>query len=138
MESIDIWRYLHDGSLERVDGTVPGYISLHISIPYLRKAFQPKGDGFVLKLANCTRFELVGDDGVAWKDLEEIATHSLEILSIESESPLALYTTFGTLNMAYRDLEIFLDTGEQITGSMLDKASADYWDAWSRQHGRGA
>ena len=138
MEGIEAWGYLHDGSLERIDGTVPGDIALYISIPYLRKAFQPEGDGFVLKLVDCTRFELVGDDGAASKDLEEIAGHSLEILSIESESPLALYTTFGTITMAYRDLAMFLDTGEQITGSALDKASADYWDAWSRQHGRGA
>lgn len=138
MENIEIWEFLHDGSLEQVDGIVPGDISLHISIPYLREAFQPRGDGFVLKLAGCTCFELVGDDGAVSKDLDEIAGHSVEILSVENESPLALSTTFGTLHMAYRDLAMFLDTGEQITGPMLDKASADYWDTWSRQHGRGA
>lgn len=32
------WDYLHDGSLDRAEGTVPGDLALSISIPYLRRA----------------------------------------------------------------------------------------------------
>ena len=138
MDSTAIWGFLHDGSLGRADGAVPGDVTLHISIPYLRKAFDPAGDGFILKLIGCGKFELAGDDGAVISDLGQIAACSLEILSIESESPLSIYTTHGTLVLSYHSLEIALDTGQSLTVTDLDQASASYWQAWSERHGGGA
>jgi len=134
MDSTATWSFLHDGALDRADGAVPGDVALHISIPYLRKAFQPTGDGFILKLIGCTQFELAGDDGTVINDLGQIAQCSLEILSIESESPLSIYTTYGTLVLAYDALHLELDTGQAITVPQLDQASAEYWQAWSQRH----
>ena len=138
MDSTAIWGFLHDGSLDRADGVVPGDVTLYISIPYLRKAFEPVGDGFILKLIGCGQFELVGDDGAVISDLGQIAACALEILSIESESPLTIYTTYGTLVLSYDSLEIALDTGQSLTVTELDQASAKYWQAWSERHGGSA
>ena len=129
-----IWGYLHDGSIDRVDGTVPGDIAVHISIPYLRKAFIPAGDGFVLTLGNCTQFELESDSGVLTNDLRQIAEDSPEILSILTDSPLTIYTTFGTLKLNYHALSLALDSGQPLTAESLDQASEQYWQAWSEQH----
>ena len=129
-----IWGYLHDGSIERVDGIVPGDLAVHISIPYLRKAFMPLGEGFVLTLSNCTQFELVSDSGVPTRDLRKIADDSPEILSILTDSPLTIYTTFGTLKLTYHALSLALDSGQPLTVESLDQASEQYWQAWSEQH----
>ncbi|WP_115541225.1 hypothetical protein [Xanthomonas campestris] len=138
MDSTAVWSFLHDGSLDRTDGIVPGDITLRVSIPYLRKAFQPPGDGFILELIGCTQFQLTGDDGAVLSDLGQIADCSLEILSIVSESPLTIYTTYGTLALAYDTLHLALDTGQALTVAQLDQASAEYWQAWSERHGGSA
>lgn len=125
------WDYLHDGSLDRAEGTVPGDLALSISIPYLRRAFQPEGDGFVLLLRGCTLFQLEEHDGAVLADPREIAERSPELLSIVSEAPLTIYTTLGTLTLAYRALELALDTGQPLATASLDQASSTYWQAWS-------
>lgn len=131
MNNTSLWNYLHDGSLDRVDGSVPGEVSLFVSIPYLRKAFQPAGEGFILELKECSMFQLAEDDGDILTDLAAIAERSPELLSIVGESPLSIYTTRGTLTLAYASLELFLDSGQALSVPQLDQASAAYWQAWS-------
>ena len=138
MDSTAIWGFLHDGSLDRIDGVVPGDVTLHTSIPYLRKAFEPVGDGFIIRLIGCGQFDLTGDNGSVISDLDQIAARSLDILSIESWSPLSIYTTDGTLILSYESLEIALDTGQPLTATELVQANAQYWQAWSERHGSGA
>lgn len=115
MSKTTAWGYLHDGSLDRAEGTVPGDLFLSVSIPYLRRAFQPEGDGFVLLPRGCTLFQLEDHDGAVLADPHEIAERSPELLSIVSEAPLTIYTTLGTLTLAYRALELALDTGPDTT-----------------------
>ena len=134
MKDNAIWGYLHDGSLDRIDGTLPGGIKVYISIPYLRNAFQPAGEGFVLTLTNCTKFTLESDSGVVIHDIGQIAVDSPELLSIESEEPLLVYTTLGTLAIDYQAITIALDTGQPLTTRMLDQASEQYWQAWEEKH----
>jgi hypothetical protein len=135
MNDSEIWGFLHDGSIERIDGVVPGDIRIHVSIEYLRKAFSPEGDTFILTLNNCSRFELEDDLGPTFTDLQLIAGRGPEILSVVTDDPLAVYTTFGTLQISYSSLSIALDTGQEISVQELDQASASYWDEWSRSHG---
>ncbi|WP_372388348.1 hypothetical protein [Xanthomonas axonopodis] len=138
MSHTTAWDYLHDGSLDRADGTVPGDLALSISIPYLRRAFQPEGDGFVLLLRGCTLFQLEDHDGAVLADPREIADRSPELLSIVSEAPLTIYTTLGTLTLAYRAMELALDTGQPLATASLDQASSTYWQAWSERRGGSA
>ena len=138
MSNAVAWGYLHDGSLDRAEGTVPGDLSLTVSIPYLRNAFQPEGDGFVLTLRDCTLFRLEDHDGAVLENPHQIAERSPELLSIVSEAPLAIYTTLGTLTLAYRSLELALDTGEPLPAESLGRASSNYWQAWSERHGGSA
>ncbi|HEU0153960.1 MAG TPA: hypothetical protein VFQ84_11525 [Arenimonas sp.] len=135
MKNTAAWGCLHDGSLDEAHGAVPGDVSLLVSIPYLRSAFHPDGDGFVLTLRGCTLFRLEGHDGAVLEDPREIAGRTPELLSIVSEVPLVIYTTLGTLTLAYRALELGLDTGQTISVQALDEASCNYWQAWSEQRG---
>jgi hypothetical protein len=138
MSNSEVWKYLHDGSIDGIDGSVPGDVAVHVSIPYLRKAFAPSGQGFVILLKDCSLLELQDEGEPACSDLQEIARRSPEILSIVSEDPLAIYCTMGTLSLAYGSDSLALDTGEAISVQDLDHASSSYWDSWSKSHGGSA
>ncbi|MFW3176546.1 hypothetical protein EX530_18250 [Xanthomonas phaseoli] len=138
MRNTAAWGYLHDGSLDRAEGIVPGDLVLSVSLPYLRKYFQPEGDGFVLMLRGRTLFKLEDHDGAVLEDPHQIAERSPELLSIVSEAPLAIYTTLGTLTLAYRSLELALDTGQTLPAASLAQASSNYWKGWSERHGGSA
>lgn len=134
-----LWGSLHDGELLRIEGSAPGDVALHVGIPYLRKRFAPAGDGFVLRLAGCTRLQLDRDNGETLDDPAAITQRPPVLLSIVSEDPLAIYTTGGTLRLAYASLSLALDTGEALAPEALDAASEAYWtDFAERTRTRGA
>ncbi len=124
------WRSLHDGELLHAEGHVPGELSLRIAAPYLRDAFQPPGEAFVLRLGDCTRLQLVRDDGEVLDDPAMICGRAPVLLSIASDSPLAIYTTAGLLRLEYATLAMALDTGQPVSPEDLDAASGEYWTAW--------
>lgn len=92
----------------------------------------------MLLLRGCTLFQLEDHHGTVLADQREIAERSPELLSIVSEAPLTIYTTLGTLTLAYRALELALDTGQPLATASLDQASSSYWQAWSERHGGSA
>ena len=126
-----VWGSLHDGELRLAEGRVPGDVALHVAIPYLREHFTPAGEGFVLRLSQCTRLQLVRDDGEVLNDPAMIASRAPVLLSIISEAPLAIYTSEGMLTLEYASLALALDTGEALAPDALDAASADYWQRWN-------
>lgn len=134
MSNAEVWKYLHDGSIVQIDGSVPGDVTVYVSINYLAKLFPGDGNGFRISLIGCTRFQLLGDDDSLCEDLAEIARRSPTILSVVSDSPLSIYTTLGTLNLAYEGVTLTLDSGEPVSVQSIDQASDQYWDAWSKRH----
>ena len=37
---MSVWSILHDGSLDRISGTVPGDVVLHVSLDWVAQEFQ--------------------------------------------------------------------------------------------------
>jgi hypothetical protein len=124
------WQYLHDGSIERIDGAVPGDLVVRVSIEYLRAQFAGAGDGFDIALHGCTRFEFEPYGGVPCDDLAAIAAMDVEILSRADEMPLTIACVTGVLRLDYAAAAIRLDTGEPVTIEQLVQASDAYWAAW--------
>lgn len=131
-----LWNLLHDGTIERIEGTLPGDLSVHVCISYLRKGFPGAGTGFVVHLSGCTRFVLTPYDKPGIADIATIATLAPEILSAEPGDPLTLCCAEGMLALRYDDATLSLDSGEAITLAQLDAAATAYWDAWSARRQR--
>lgn len=129
-----LWNLLHDSTIERIEGALPGDVSLHVRIDYLRKGFPGEGTGFVVHLSGCSQFTFRPYDEPEISDFSDIATLAPEILSAEPGDPLALSCTEGMLTLRYDTATLSLNSGEAITLSQLDAAAIAYWDAWSARN----
>ncbi len=128
-----LWNLFHDGSIEHIEGTVPGDVSLHVSIQYLRDRFPGDGTGFVVRLFDCSRFAFEPYDEPEISDLAKIAELEPEILNAEVGEQLEICCTLGTLFLRYKSSIIALDTSEPVTLTELDAASEGYWREWSER-----
>ncbi len=126
-----LWNLLHDGSIERIEGTVPGDLILHVSIDYLRKRFPGTGSGFDVRLVGCTTFTFSPYEGQVTTDPVAVAALVPEILSAEPGHPLRICCAGGCLEVRYDAATLSLDTGEPISLSQLDQAAESYWEEWS-------
>ena len=131
----DFWRYLHDGGIDTISGTIPGTITLDISIQYLRNQFPGQGEGFHVSLFNCWRVEYQEYDQEPTTDFDAIVAAEPEILGLqEGSGPVVVNCVMGVLKLSYESASISLDSGEAISFEELATASAEYWDAWSRRN----
>ena len=133
MNNADVWKYLHDGRIANVTGSVPGDVRVEVSIRYLRQRFPGSGTGFVLGLSNCTLLRYEPYEGAPVRSLGEIARREIEILSLESSEPIVVNCVMGTLHLAYTSSTLALDSGEPVSVKELSDASAGYWDEWSKR-----
>lgn len=132
------WNDFHDGGLESIDGVFPGDVTLGISVRYLREQFGGEGIGFVVKLADCSRFEYqeFGGDTVA-DPAQIIRMGGLEIYGLISDGELVVVDCVdGTLTMSYASANLFLDSGEPVSAAAVAAASTAYWDAFSKRNAR--
>jgi len=126
-----LWNLLHDGGIEHIDGAVPGDISLHVSIRYLRSRFPGTGTGFVVHLSGCTQLSFQPYDEPVVSDVAAIVALEPEILSAEPSDPLEVACAMGTLCLRYDAAALYLDAGGHVSLSELDAASKSYWQEWS-------
>jgi hypothetical protein len=129
-----LWGLLHDGGLEAITGSVPGDLTLHISIEYLRGRFPGNGTGFLVTLHECTHFSYEPYDEVAIADLAEIESLDLEILSAGAGDPLPIACVMGTLHARYSSASIRLDSGGGVSLDALATASEGYWREWAERN----
>jgi hypothetical protein len=134
MSISEVWKYLHDGSIESIEGSVPGDVAVHVSIRYMRQRFPGDGTGFILTLSNCTRFEFEPYDEPACDELAEIVRLDPEILSLQSADPVVVNCVMGTLKLAYTNATVTLDSGVPVSLEALGAASAGYWEEWSQRN----
>jgi hypothetical protein len=134
MDSSAVWRFLHDGCIESIQGSVPGDIVVFVSIRYVRERFSGNGTGFNITLFGCTGFEYEQYDEPPCSDLLRIVELEPELVSVESDSPLVVNCVMGTLRISCSSCSVALDTGGQITSSQLERAFRGYWDEWSARH----
>jgi len=125
----DIWNLLHDGTIVRAVGTVPGDVRLSISIDYLRRRFPDVGELVLLTLHECTSFAYDPDDPAGRiTDLQLIATAKPEILKAEDwTDPNRVYCVSGTLRVVASAFSLALDNGRSINFDELASVSEAYW-----------
>ncbi|MEO1527461.1 MAG: hypothetical protein AAFX06_18690 [Planctomycetota bacterium] len=141
MESFfpSIWNVLHDGGVDRIVGSVPGEVRVHVGIEYLRERFPDDGDEFVVCLLACSRLShRLYDDENSITDMEAIANLSATILSAEMDGAVCrVFTDLGVLEMECRGGRVFLDSGRPIPLTELLSVAEAYWDEWeSKSKGR--
>ncbi|MFD0725576.1 hypothetical protein [Lysobacter brunescens] len=129
-----LWNLLHDGKIERIEGTLPGDVSVHVRIGYLRKGFPGAGTGFVVHLSDCSQLTFTPHDQPGISDFSDIAALRPWIVDCEPSNPIEVHCAEGTLTLRYDTAALSLDSGETITLSQLDAAATAYWDAWSARH----
>jgi hypothetical protein len=129
-----LWNLLHDGSIVQANGGVPGQVALHIECLYLRDMFPGTGDGFIVKLTECSLLEYELYDELPIQALDVIASLEPEILSAKSGAPLEVCCSAGTLRLQYASAELTLDTGEPVSSLELDQAAETYWRRWEERH----
>ena len=129
-----LWNLLHDGTIERIEGTLPGDVSLHVRIDYLRKGFPSAGTGFVVHLSDCSQVTFTPYDEPEISDFSGIAEFTPWIVDCDSSNPIEVYCAEGMLTLRYHTATLSLDSGEAITLSQLDAAATAYWDAWSARN----
>lgn len=128
--SVELWNLLHDGSLTKLSGQVPGRVELTVEIDYLREIFRPAGRGFVVTLTGCTRLEFQPWDAEsAVTNFAELARLEPELLSADERDDLITVTCVdGVLRLVYSSASVRLDTGRGITLAELESAAQNYWD----------
>lgn len=126
------WGLLHDGGLETVTGTVPGTVSVRISIQYLRQQFPTEGSGFKIDLFDCKRFVYQEYDSPPLEDFDAIVALEPEIVGVEKGTESVIVNcVMGTLTIDYGAASIYLDSGAPVSVDELTAASRRYWDGWA-------
>lgn len=135
MKNIEIWNYLHDGSIDSISGSLPK-ITITVRIQYLRDMLPHEGDSIVLKLDGCETFQYrAWDSDKSIDDLENIVELRPEILSAnEDEGIVCLTCVEGQLYLNYNDITFELDNGKSVSITDIKNASFKYWDEWEKKH----
>ena len=127
-----IWSVFHDGSIDRIEGTIPGTVSVYVGIEYLRERFSEPGEHFIVTLPDCVTlsFQLY-EDGNSITDFAAIGDECPGILSAEMEGDVCkVFTDSGILKLSSADGSIRLDSGREIPLQELLEVAATYWDEW--------
>lgn len=135
MKDIEIWNYLHDGSIDSVSGSLPE-ITITVGIQYLRDMFPHEGASIVLKLKGCDLFRYrLWDADESIHDIESIVGLSPEILSADENDDLVCVTCVeGQLHLNYNTIAFELDNGKSVSITDIKNASFKYWDVWEKKH----
>jgi len=127
-----IFNVFHDGSIDLVEGSVPGTVSVYVDIEYLRKRFSEPGEHFIVVLPSCVEFsfQLYDDENVI-VDFAEISDAWPGILSAEMDDDVCkVFTETGILRVKSSDGSIRLESGSEISLQELLDAATAYWDEW--------
>jgi hypothetical protein len=133
------WNVIDDGVIVRVDGGVPGDLRLTIQIDYLRKRFSEPGEYLIMVLRACTRLVFVKYDSPEPYTPEDFGELTPTVLSAAREAEICkVHCIGGTLEVAARSAEFFLDSGRVVSLAELTKVNDAYWDEWEAEGARRA
>lgn len=128
------WGIFHDGYISKIEGEVPGDLKVFVNILYLREMFHGDGEGFVITLSNCSKFEYQEYDEQPTDNLKEIESLEPEVLYVQSQDPLVLDCSAGTLRLNYDSASIEIDSGMPVTDEELSKECDNYWEGWKKRN----
>ena len=127
-----IWTVFHDGSIDQIEGTIPGTVSVYVDIEYLRERFSEPGEHFIVTLPDCVKlsFQLY-DDEKRIVDLAVIGDECPGILGAEMEGDVCkVFMDNGILELSSADGSIRLDSGREVPLNELLEVATTYWDEW--------
>ncbi|WP_395009381.1 hypothetical protein [Undibacterium sp.] len=127
----DVWGLFHDGILAKINGGVPGDLTIQLQIEYLRDEFDEDGDCFIVELGSCTKFKYSEYEAEPTEDLQEIQNREIDVLYVSSQDPLVLDCSAGVLELEYKTMRVVLPSGRAVTYEDLFNASERYWNAWN-------
>ncbi len=130
--SVEIWSILHDGVINRIDGSVPGNVSVTVEIEYLRRMFSENGNSIIVSLLTCETFKYQPHEpSELLTDLSAISDIHPEILYADIENDVIhVDCNDGTLWLKYQDFSLMLDDGQPITLNELGDKCDKYWNDW--------
>lgn len=133
-----IWNVLHDGGIDRIVGSVPGNLQVHVGIEYLRELFPDDGGEIIVQLSGCRSFSFrLYDSENTITDLKAIADESLSILSAEMHNSICrVFADTGVLEMECVNGTVSLDSGREIAIDELLAVAEQYWDQWELKSSR--
>jgi hypothetical protein len=141
----DFWNIFHDGKITKIEGAVPGKLTLRINTG-LAELFTKDTNGYGLRLSKttdelhsretglkvhlniCTFFELSEVGEKPTSDLGAIEKSEPTILSLlENSSWVVLDCTIGRLALRYESAHVTFDSGEPLCIEALLAADRVYW-----------
>ena len=125
-----VWNVFHDGTIDHVEGVVPGLVEIYISVEYLRERFLERGEHFIVSLLDCSlvEYDPYDEAEASTSNLKEIAELSLGILSAGC---CYVFTDAGKLRIQAESGSIRLDNGRELSLDELVKVASEYWDDWN-------
>lgn len=89
--------------------------------------FAGEGQCFTVRLSGCTKVEYTEYGERPTSDIGAISAKHPEILYVTSTEPIVLDCANGTLALAFKEMQISLDSGSPVTYEALAEASEKYW-----------
>ena len=126
-----VWNLFHDGSVDSVAGSVPGIVTIEVSIPYLRERISEPGQTFTVTLHNCTRFVYRDYDNEDFSDdFGRIADARPGILSASMKGETCVvHGDCGVFEMVAADGSLSVN-GKLLLLSDLFQVATSYWEDW--------
>lgn len=132
-----VWNTLHDGTIERLQGSVPGDLTLTVGIAYLCGKLPTTSQHLVVRLRGCARFDYAPFHGEPVINLAELAALQIEVLSARRvHGFISVCCTAGFLTLAYESVEVSLAEGTRVSQVELEAAADRYWTDWTERSKR--
>lgn len=126
--SVELWDILHDGTIEGVEGNVPGDLTLNVEIEYLREMFSDGGTNIIVKLLGCDTLMYQPDNPSPLLDsLAGVIPEGIHSGEVDGDL-IRVYCMNGVLSLRYQDFSLMLDNGQPVALAELGEKSQEYWD----------
>lgn len=89
--------------------------------------FAGEGEGFFVRLSDCSLFEFPLWDAAPTSDLRQIEGAGIEVLSAVEGDPVAVCCAEGMLRVRYRSASLRLDSDAAVSLDELEAAATRYW-----------
>jgi len=116
MPNLDYWHCFHDGTIVTAAGAVPGVLEFTIDCDWLREELHPSPRRFLLRITNCTIFEIEHyDHDHAVNGFEALTDGEFDILGAEfRDGVVHVSNANSVLRLAYESELLMLDGGAVI------------------------
>jgi hypothetical protein len=130
MPNLDYWHCFHDGTITAAAGSVPGDVDFTIDCDGIREELHQSPGMFLLRVTNCTLFEIAPYETGLASDGFEAHAGKFEILSVKIKSGIVeVSNAVGSMRLCYESESLMLDDGTVISlRDLIDAANRSVGD----------